>query len=49
MGGIRRQMSDYGQAVCTGILRARQGAGGCVLDRTDDELEGASALVAAVN
>ncbi len=27
----RRQKSDYGQAVCTGRLRARQGAGSCGL------------------
>jgi hypothetical protein len=33
VAGVRRQKSDYGQAVCTGILGARQGAGVlCVLD-----------------
>ena len=44
-------MSDYGQAVCTGSLRARQGAGVvCVLDGTQlASLEGARALTAAVN
>jgi hypothetical protein len=27
VAGVRRQRSDYGQAVCAGSLRARQGAG----------------------
>jgi hypothetical protein len=50
VAGVRRQRSDYGQAVGTGSLCARQGAG--VLwagRRVLAGLEGARALLAAIN